>query len=114
MKSTKDGIVLEVVVPLDKLPTAAPDEYYSQKNCDRLGITPRMFLELLRRSDAPKVMRIGKLRLVPREDMLEFMRRVGEQNAAARVREPEGALDEADRVLLDWGCAPQPKRRKTG
>lgn len=80
-------------------------EYFSQRNCDLLGLTKRGFLELLRRPDAPRSVRLGKSRLVRRVDMIDFLERL----SLARSAEP--ARDGADRVLAELGCA-IPRRRR--
>lgn len=111
MKITSDGIELKILVPHEQLQRAAPPEYYSQRNCDQLGVGHRTFLELLRRPGAPPVLKIGKLRCVKRDLMLAFLERIREQ-AEREEKIAESELDEADRVLLETGCAP--KRRKAG
>src|SRR5690606_33291192 len=91
-----DGIELRIVVPRSALPTASapPPDFYSQHNCEALlGLTPRVFLELLRRSDAPPVKRIGKARLVDRQAMLAFISALDAR--AERARDEEA--DEGDR-----------------
>lgn len=80
-------------------------EYFSQRNCDLLGLTKRGFLELLRRPDAPRSVRLGKSRLVRRVDMIEFLERL----SLARS-EQLPARDGADQVLSELGCV-VPRRR---
>lgn len=109
MKTRDDTVELRIVVPRDQLPTAPAPDYYSQRNCDLLGLGHRTFLELLRRPGAPTVTRVGKLRLVKRAEMLAYMERLRELAPRAA-----GAVDGADRVLLELGCAPAPKKRKAG
>lgn len=111
MKHIPEGVELRIVVPRESLPVAPAPEYYSQRNCDLLGIGHRTYLELLRRPGAPAVTKIGKLRLVKREEMLAFMERLRELERAREI--PESELDGADRVLMEMGCAPT-KKRKAG
>lgn len=99
------------MVPRSALPAPPPD-YYSQRNCELLGLGKRQFLELLRRPGAPPVTRIGKTRLVARADMLDFLERI--RHAAAEAAAEREDLDGGDKVLLELGCAPRPNRRKTG
>ena len=104
-----DDVELRIRVPRAQLPAAPPPEYYSQLNCDQLGITRRIFLELLRKPGAPRPTKVGKLRLVKRAAMLDFLERL-------RELEPKAAaeLDGADRVLMEIGAAPRARKRKTG
>lgn len=89
---------------VDASPTRSQSEYVTQKNCvDVLGLTPRRFLELLRREDAPPVLPMGKLRLVPRDAMLAYVARLGTK---VRADTPEQNSDGADAVLREIGCAP--------
>lgn len=81
-------------------------EYFSQRNCELLGLTKRAFLELLRRPDAPRSVRLGKSRLVRRVDMIEFLERL----SLARSGELP-ARDGADQVLSELGCV-VPRRRR--
>lgn len=81
-------------------------EYFSQRNCELLGLTKRAFLELLRRPDAPRSVRLGKSRLVRRVDMIEFLERL----SLARSEELP-ARDGADQVLSELGCV-VPRRRR--
>lgn len=82
-------------------------EYFSQRNCEQLlGLTKRAFLEILRRSDAPRTVRLGKSRLVRRVDMIEFLERL---SLARSTRLP--ARDGADEVLADLGCVVPRSRR---
>lgn len=83
-------------------------EYFSQRNCELLGLTKRAFLELLRRPDAPRSVRLGKSRLVRRVDMIDFLERL---SLARSVQLP--ARDGADQVLADLGCVVQRGRRGT-
>lgn len=87
----------------------APD-YYSQRNCALLGLGHRAFLELLRRKGAPVATKVGKLRLVEREELLGYLRRLRDLEAA----KPAAEVDGADHVLLEIGCAPRPRRRRAG
>lgn len=81
-------------------------EYFSQRNCELLGLTKRAFLDLLRRPDAPRCVRVGKGRLVRRADMVEFLERLSLARAAhAPVR------DGADQVLADLGCVVRRRHR---
>lgn len=80
-------------------------ECVTQKNCMVvLGLTPRRFLELLRRDDAPPVVAVGKIRMVRREAMLAYIARLGAQRrgAADHDQDPDGA----ESVLREIGCAP--------
>lgn len=108
MKPTSDGIELRIVVPRDSLPSAPAVEYYSQVNCELLGLDKRRFLELLRRDGAPPTKKRGKLRLVRRDLMLAYMERL-DDTAPEVVVERDGA----DEVLLEMGYAPT-TRRKAG
>jgi hypothetical protein len=103
---SSDSISVMVAIPRDQLPSAAPPDFYSQENCAGLGLTHRAFLELLQRPGAPKAAKVGKLRLVPRAEVLAFI-------DALRSKTTIGAapLDEADAVLVQLGCVPT---RKTG
>jgi hypothetical protein len=105
-----EGVELRVVVPRDQLPSVAPAELFSQANCHQLlGIPPRKFLELLRRDGAPRAQKLGKLRLVRRDEMLAFLDRLRDIDARA---ETPTVLDEADALLVEMGYSP--KRRKAG
>lgn len=101
-----EGVELRIVVPRDQLPNAPAPDFYSQRNCELLGIGVRTYLELLRRPGAPPATKLGKLRLVRREIMLEFIERLRELEP-----KPVAELDGADNVLLELGCAPRKKRR---
>lgn len=103
-----EGVELRIVVPRDQLPSAPAPDFFSQRNCELLGIGVRTYLELLRRPGAPPATRVGKLRLVRREAMLDFIERLRELEP-----KPVAELDGADHVLLEMGCAPR-KGRKTG
>lgn len=110
MSARDRGVELRIVVPRDQLPTAPVTEYFSQRNCETLlGIDRRTFLGLLRRPGAPPVTKIGKLRLVARADMLDYLERLRELEP-----KPVGELDGADRVLLELGCAPRTPKRRAG
>lgn len=99
--ASAESIAVTVAIPRDQLPQGAPPDLYSQRNCDLLGLDARAFLELLRRPGAPSPMKIGKLRCVPREEMLAFMTRLREQQTRVKP------LDGADRLLLGLNCAPR-------
>lgn len=80
---------------------ASRAEFISQHTAEAiLGLTPRQFLDLLRRGDAPPVSAVGKLRLVRRDAMVAFLDRLG---ARAHVAHE---VDGADAVLREIGCAP--------
>ena len=102
--TTDSSVELRLVVPRSALP-APPVEYFSQLNCQLLGLGRRQFLELLRRSGAPPVTRVGKTRLVRRDDMIDFLDRI-RRGAEERAGKHED-LDDADRVLMEMGCAPK-------
>ncbi len=78
-------------------------EYFSQRNCELLGLTKRAFLELLRRPDAPPVSAIGKLRMVRRATMLTFLETLAAKTMKRGVVEQQA--DGADAVLREIGCA---------
>lgn len=78
-------------------------EYFSQRNCELLGLTKRAFLELLRRPDAPSSLRLGKSRLVRRDAMLAFLEKLATKTV---TRGTGGDADGADAVLREIGCAP--------
>jgi hypothetical protein len=78
-------------------------EYFTQRNCDLLGLTKRAFLELLRRPDAPPVAAIGKVRMVRREAMLAFLEKLAAKTTKRGVAEHDA--DGADAVLREIGCA---------
>lgn len=107
MADRSDVVELRIAVPREQLPSAPAVDFYSQENCHLLGLRARQFLELLRRSDAPPATKVGKLRLVRRDRMVDFLERLRE-----REPKPVGELDGADRVLMELGCAPQ--KRKAG
>lgn len=108
--SAAEDVEVRFVLPRSALGTAARAEFFSQENSlELLGLPRRAFLELLRRADAPPVVRVGKLRLVEREPMLAFLR-------ASRVRDVRPSveldkLDGPDRVLAEIGCVPANARR---
>lgn len=106
VSSKEDGIEVRIVVPRDALPTAPRPDYYSQQNCELLGLTKRTFLELLRRPGAPRVTKVGKLRLVRREDILSFLERLAEQQKDT----PDEGVDGPDQVLMELGCVPRGSR----
>lgn len=109
MSGQNDLVELRIVVPRTHLPMTAPPDFYSQVNCGLLGLPKRTYLELLRRPDAPPVTRVGKLRLVARDDMIAYIQRLREV-APKAVAE----LDDAERLLLEMGCAPRVRARKAG
>lgn len=99
-----DTVELRLVIPRDAFPVAARPDYFSQQNCDLLGLSKRSFLELLRRPDAPPVIRVGKQRLVRRDLMMTFLDGLAE----AKPRGPRSAeLDGPDQVLTELGCTPR-------
>ena len=83
-------------------------EYFSQHNCELIGLRKRAFLALLRRPGAPEALRIGKDRLVRRDVMLDYLQRIGSNGS---VRPPSPELDAADRVLLELDCTPLGRSR---
>ncbi len=98
--SAPDDVLSAALVLVRAAQTPAqPIEYFSQRNCELLGITKRGFLELLRRPDAPRSIRLGKSRLVRRADMIDFLERVSLAGSAQT-----SARDGADQVLADLGC----------
>lgn len=99
--SARDDVMTAalVLVRAAHAPTHQPVEYFSQRNADLLGLTKRGFLELLRRPDAPRSIRLGKTRLVRRSDMIDFLERL----TVARAAEPP-PQDGADEVLAELGC----------
>lgn len=112
MTDRDDGVELRIVVPREALAAAEPAraEYFSQHNAEQLlGVPRRTFLELLRRPDAPRVIRHGKLRLVEREAMLAFLRVLRERAPASAANAEQ--LDGPDGVLAEIGCTPQRRRR---
>ena len=78
-------------------------EYFTQRNCELLGLTKRDFLELLRRRDAPPVSAIGKLRMVRRDAMLAFLEKLAAKTLDRGLAERDA--DGADAVLREIGCA---------
>lgn len=110
-----DAVELRIVVPREALPATTPAvaEYFSQHNCEQLlGIPPRAFLELVRREDAPRVTKLGKVRMVEREPMLAYLRILRERAPAPVATEQ---LDGADSVLAEIGCMPgRARQRKVG
>src|SRR5262245_40152041 len=93
-----DSIAVTVAIPRDQLPQVPPPDYYSQRNCELLGLDERAFLELLRRPGAPKAARLGKLRLVPRAEIVRFIESIRSQIAGTTP------IDGADEVLRKMGC----------
>lgn len=104
--TTDPGVELRLVVPRSALP-APPVDYYSQITAHLLGLTPRRYLELLRRSGAPPVLRDGRLRLVKRDDMLDYLDRLRQQQEQQAASHED--LDDADKFLMSVGCAPKQK-----
>lgn len=102
--STPDDLMGAALVLVRAAQTPAQQvEYFSQRNCELLGLTKRAFLELLRRPDAPPVSAIGKLRMVRRDAMLAFLEKLAAKTIKRGVTE-HGA-DGADAVLREIGCA---------
>ncbi len=107
MTSSKDGALeLRLVVPHELLAGSPRVEMISQLNAAVVGLGKRQFLELLRRQDAPLTLKVGKLRLVRRDDLLAFLERIG----AANDTHSKG-FDDADKVLAELGCNVRPKGR---
>jgi hypothetical protein len=97
-----DGpVMLAIPVPRELVTmVAAPPSMVSQRNAlATVGLTPRVFLELLRRDDAPPVTRIGKVRLVEHEALVTWLRA---RATAGRAR-TSPANDSADAVLEELG-----------
>lgn len=102
VKPKGDGtIMISVPFPRDLVTmVAAPPTMVSQRNSlATVGLPPRVFLELLRRADAPPVTRIGKLRLVEREALVTWLQA---RSVTGRTR-TEPANDSADAVLAELG-----------
>lgn len=107
MTSPKDGALeLRLVVPHELLAGSPRVEMISQLNAAVVGLGKRQFLELLRREDAPRVLKVGKLRLVRRDDLLAFLERIGAANDTHST-----GFDDADKVLAELGCNVRPKGR---
>lgn len=100
---TADGVELRVVVPPDALASTVRAEFVTQNNChDVLGMSDRQFLDLLRRADAPPVVKVGKLRLVRRDDVVAYVARFHARAPDAVQPEPDGA----EAVLREIAYAP--------
>lgn len=107
----RGDLELRVVVPRSAIEQPPRPEYFSQFNApELLGLPRRQFLELLRRGDAPPVTRVGKTRLVEREAMLAFLRRLEERGVAPAAEDDE-QMDGPGRVLAELGCIPTGRRR---
>lgn len=105
--STPDDVMGAALVLVRAAQTPTQQvEYFSQRNCELLGLTKRAFLELLRRPGAPRSVRLGKSRLVRRVDMIDFLERL---SLAASAEPP--ARDGADQVLAELGCVVRRRRR---
>lgn len=104
--TTPDGSIQVVLhLPASAMSSSAPAEYFSQNNCELLGLTKRQYLELLRRPGAPPALRRGKLRMVARAAMLEFLERL-------RVEEEEVVEEDGpDTVLRELGWTGRGARR---
>lgn len=94
--------------------SGTPPDFYSQRNCEQLlGLRPRTFLELIRRDDAPAVVKVGKARLVRRDAMLSYLER---RESVAKATEPRAAepcrLDGPDLILAEMGCKPSNTRSR--
>lgn len=103
-RRTAEGIEVRVVLSPEVVSSRPCADYVTQENCrDMLGLTPRRFLELLRRDGAPPVTAVGKLRMVRREDILAFIARLGAKVRGGHYheRQPDGA----EAVLREIGCA---------
>lgn len=109
MTRSSDDIEIRLLLPRDALSSANRPEYFSQRNCESLGLSRREFLDLLRRADAPPVTHLGKRRLVRSDLLLAYLDRVA---VRADTVATTGALDGPDRVLRDLGCTPVRRTRR--
>lgn len=86
-----DLITIPIAVPRSSMTIIeAPPDFVSQRNSLKVIATePRPFLAMLRRPDCPlAITRIGKLRLVPREDLVRWLR-----SLASPARDVDGVDD---------------------
>ncbi len=120
MSTPADDELVEVrlLLPRRALPAPAPPradpELVSQENVrDLFGVPPRRFLEMVRSPAFPgRVLRIGKLRLVRREELLAHLHKIDEgvrAEAASGDDEPRPSL--ATRLGLEEAPAPARRRR---
>lgn len=85
----------------------------TQRNCElTVGLSPRQFLDLLRRDDAPPSARVGKVRLVRREALVGYLDRLATRTRDVETAEPEEPeVDGVEDVLRGIGCATVGRRR---
>lgn len=103
--SDRETVAVTVRVPVDELAGVAPrPEFISQLNCEHVtGLSRRKFLETTRRDDFPvPVKRVGKLRLVPYDQFVAWLRNLDEGNEE-QSDEQRNSLDGADQVLSELG-----------
>ncbi|WP_438040939.1 hypothetical protein [Sorangium sp. So ce128] len=96
-------ITTTIAIPLDGLAiTAAPPELLSQRNVEAVtGIPARVYLDELRKAGFPlKVVRLGKLRLVPRVEFLAWLRAYTAPTRPAN----DAPGDSVAAVLAEVGC----------
>lgn len=112
--SALEGVELRIVIPREAIPAASRPEYFSQDNCELLGLKKRAFLRLLREPDAPPVVEVGKRRLVKREHMFRFLDRLSVARSSSPSSSPKPAdLDGPDQILAELGCLPARPSGKT-
>lgn len=95
---------LRVPVPRDSFVVQAPlPELISQRNASIVGFGAREFLDRIRRPDCPvRVIKVGKLRLVNREEFVAWLYALHAERDTSR----EQPQDEADAVLSEIGLRP--------
>jgi hypothetical protein len=97
--NAESSIAVTVHIPRELVTVvAAPPEWVTQRNVEAVaGMTRGVFLDLIRRPDAPPVTRLGKLRMVERVVFCEWLRAL----ATAPQRNDEAT--DVDAVLAELG-----------
>jgi hypothetical protein len=100
-----DLVRVELELPRDALRVETRAEFISQRNSlATTGIPPRLFLEMLRRSDFPiAIAREGKLRLVERDAFVAWLRGRSVAKAMPANDAAPDDLDDVDRAVLAAG-----------
>lgn len=103
-KSAVDVTLREIIAPIVRellIERGAETLMVSQLNSETtLGISARMHMEYCRRVDfAPRVLRIGRLRMVDARAYVAWLRELDERGDV-RAGEP---IDDADAVLAELG-----------
>ncbi|XXY47162.1 hypothetical protein WME91_44880 [Sorangium sp. So ce269] len=103
-----------LAIPLDGLTITAPQpEMLSQKNVEAVtGIPARVFLDTIRAPGFPLLItKLGKLRLVPREAFVAYLRALASEPASRRTTAGADERTRVAAVLAAAGLEPVPRAR---